>query len=104
MTNASIEILDILSLWERQWFLNLTIIDIDSKPVSDAIVVIKDRYGNDAFSVPTSIYGTINWLNLSSYNHSYYGQSTNNPYEVIISKTGYGTTSNPLNFTSNMNI
>jgi parallel beta-helix repeat protein len=104
MTNASIEVVDLLSSLDREWFLNLTISDTESQPVSDALVIVKDRYGNEIFKVTTSIYGTINWLNLTSYNHSYYGQSTINPYEVVISKPGYGSTTNQLNFTSNMNI
>ncbi|WP_455392103.1 right-handed parallel beta-helix repeat-containing protein [[Eubacterium] cellulosolvens] len=103
MPEAGIDIIDNASHLERQWFLNITIVDLQDQAVKDVDVIIKDRIGVEIFNGKSSVYGTINGVNLTSMSWSIEGRSDPNPFKVILSKKDYGTTENELNFTGNTN-
>jgi parallel beta-helix repeat protein len=103
MTENPIVIFETKSRLDRQWFLNLSIVDIATQPISDMTVTINDIDGNKIYSGTTSALGIINWLNLTSLSWSFDGSKDPNPYEIILSKKFYGTTRNALDFTGNTN-
>ena len=103
MAEDSVAILDAISKLERQWYLNLTILDINQQPISGVRIIIEDKSGHEVYDGKSSVYGTLEMLNLTSKSWSQAGSYNPNPYSVILSKTRYGTTINELNFTGNSN-
>jgi parallel beta-helix repeat protein len=101
--NGSLEIIDLKSTLKRQWFLNISILNKTLKPISDVLVSIKDQYGNEILNRSTNDSGKFRWINLSSLEWNINGLIDPNPYQVILSKPGYGTTTNTLEFKGNSN-
>jgi parallel beta-helix repeat protein len=104
MTSETIDILDFDSKLYRQWYLNITIMDQQNNLLSGVRVIIKDRGGIEQFNQTTSNDGAFNNLNLTSMSWEFDGMFNPNPYEIIISKKMYGTTSNNLVFSGNTNL
>ncbi len=102
--NISVEIFDSGSKLEKQWFLNITVVNSDNQPLSGVTVELRDRLGNLAFTGETSILGKISNLNVSTMSWSSNGQFDPNPYRIMISKKDYGSTQVFINFTKNMNV
>jgi parallel beta-helix repeat protein len=103
MDEEEIEILDDDSILKKQWFLNLSIINGTAQPLSDILVVIKDHNGHEVFNRTTNETGKFEWINLSSMEWTHSGLNDPNPHKVILTKPGYGTTSNDLNISDNTN-
>jgi hypothetical protein len=76
----------------RQYEFDLTVIDKDNNPISDAIVTLKDKNGTQVFSATTDINGKIPTQTVS---YGWYEQATGDtlnsysPHTLTISKAGY---------------
>ena len=102
MPEENIEIRDLQSTFERQWYLNLTIISPANLTIENVNVHITDRIGTEVYSRKTGDDGKISLINLTSMHWTYKDTYDPNPYRIVLSKDRYGTTVNDINITGNL--
>ncbi len=103
ITEGSVNIFDAISKLEKQWFLNLTIVNQQDQPIPGMRVIIRDINGKEVFNQTTPEDGSFRDLNLTTMSWDFTGMIDPNPYEIILSKKMYGTIKNELEFSKNTN-
>lgn len=103
MVDGAVEIRDTLSSLEQLGFSNFTIVDTDNHPVSEVNVIISDQEGLEYANFTTSTDIELNDILLTIKKWVISGIVDPNPYQIILSKPGFGTTMTELNFSGHTN-
>jgi parallel beta-helix repeat protein len=73
----------------EKWYLDVTVVDMDSDPVEDADVVIRDSFEDTVFSGDTDSQGSIAQQTLDERIKNESGTFDFNPHSINVTKSGY---------------
>ncbi len=88
----------------RKWFLNVTVVDMDSDPVGNADVVIKDNFTTTIFSEDTDSQGRITQQTLEEMIENESGVFSFSPYSINVTKSGYHDNFTTFDLTSDLSL